>query len=177
MSFRFGFQALKICFGMLSKIRYKKLNTPGMWPWVTKKLLKWEKAKHILFHSKPIFHLFLKGIFLSLRLIRKLAMCCKGFQRNDVQISKSNGVMRKKSCFLVMIWTNDFFIMTVWPFLIGTSFHWKPLQRCFQNRSCFPCSYNQTKAAAHLQCEIWHFYLLLVWNHTSGWIYNPWSEI
>ena len=31
----------------------------GMWLWVTKKLLKWEKAKNIPFHSKQIVSTFL----------------------------------------------------------------------------------------------------------------------
>ena len=57
MIFRFGFKTLRICFGMLGlwlcdsydKIRSKNLNMAGMWPRITKKLLKWEKAKKILF--------------------------------------------------------------------------------------------------------------------------------
>ena len=48
------------------KVGSKKLNMAGMWPWVTKELLKWEKAKNILFHSKLILSTFLwKGVFLD----------------------------------------------------------------------------------------------------------------
>ena len=45
-------------------IMSKKINIAGMWPWVPKKLLKWEKAKTILFHSNLILSNFLwKGKF------------------------------------------------------------------------------------------------------------------
>ena len=36
-----------------------KLNMASMWPWVTKKLLKWEKEKNIFFHSLLILSTFL----------------------------------------------------------------------------------------------------------------------
>ena len=42
------------------------------------------------------------------------------------------------------------FSMTLWAFLLGTPFIWKHLHWCFQNRSCFNCSYN-TK-----QGSTWH---------------------
>ena len=47
------------------KVRSNKLNMAGMWPWVPKKLLKWEKAKkNILLHSKLILSIFWwKGYF------------------------------------------------------------------------------------------------------------------
>ena len=45
---------LRLC-DSADNIRSKILNMAGMWPWVTKKLLKWETAKNILFHSKLIF--------------------------------------------------------------------------------------------------------------------------
>ena len=35
-----------------------KLNMAGMWPWVTKKLMKWEKTKNMLFHSKLFLSTF-----------------------------------------------------------------------------------------------------------------------
>ena len=39
-------------------IRSKKKKMAGMWPWLPKKFLKWEKAKIILFHSKLILSTF-----------------------------------------------------------------------------------------------------------------------
>ena len=58
---------------------------------------------------------------------------------------KRYGVMMNKSCFWVMIWKHEFFIMTPWHFLIFISFCWKLLLCSFQNRSCFHCSYNQKR--------------------------------
>ena len=40
---------------------------------------------------------------------------------------------------------HDLFIMTPWLLPIFISFLWKPSPCCFQIRSCFHCSYNQTK--------------------------------
>ena len=39
---------------LCNDLSLKKLNMAGIWPWVPKKLLKWEKAKTIRFHSKLI---------------------------------------------------------------------------------------------------------------------------
>ena len=49
-----------------------------MWPWVPKKLLKWEKAKNILFHSKLIFSTFCEKVnFLTAP--ERSCRCCGQF--------------------------------------------------------------------------------------------------
>ena len=51
-----------------------KLNMAGMWPWVPKRLLKWKKAKNILFYSKLILSTFCEKVnFLTAR----ARSCCR----------------------------------------------------------------------------------------------------
>ena len=59
------------------KIRYNKSNMAGMWPWVTKKLLKWEK--NILFHSKLILSIFLCNKVNFLTALAQSCRCCGQF--------------------------------------------------------------------------------------------------
>ena len=58
---------------VLITLGLKKLNMAGMWPWIPKKLLKWEKAKKHTFSFKAVFvHFFFKVNFL----IGPAQSCC-----------------------------------------------------------------------------------------------------
>ena len=65
----------------------------------------------------------------------------------------------------------------IWPFSICTFFPWRPLPCCFQNRSCFHCSYYKQKNCCVFKWKVWHFHLALFWFHTSCLISNHWFKI
>ena len=59
--------------------------------------------------------------------------------------TRSWGHDKKNTCSQIMAQKHDFLSITPWFFPLCISFIWKPLPCSFQNRSCFPCSYNQKK--------------------------------
>ena len=76
------------------------------------------------------------------------------FQRKNVQIGKVNEIILKKASFQIMTRKHDFFLMTIWPLPIWTSFLWNPLICCNRTGLVFTVALTK-KNAPRLNIFLW----------------------